>query len=105
MKILHVIPSVGPARGGPTVALRTLVRGLADAGTEVHVAATDDDGETRLHLPNCTPVENEGVSWWYFPRQTRFYTISLPLSRWLARHIVDYDIVHIHALFSFSTVA
>jgi glycosyltransferase involved in cell wall biosynthesis len=32
-----------------------------------------------------------------------FYTVSLPLSRWLAAHVEEYDVVHIHALFSFSS--
>src|SRR5262249_9530024 len=49
------------------------------------------------------PVLEDAVTYWYFRRQTRFYTGSLPLSRWLARHVADYDLIHIHALFSFAT--
>src|SRR5262249_30316526 len=34
----------------------------------------------------------------------RFYTFSWPLGAWLARHVADFDVVHIHALFSFAAV-
>jgi glycosyltransferase involved in cell wall biosynthesis len=104
MKVLHVIPSVGPLRGGPSVMLQTLARGLSQAATEVHIATTDDNGSERLDVPLGRPVVEEGVSYWYFPRQTRLYTFSWPLSRWLAQHMRDYDVVHIHALFSYAAL-
>jgi len=56
-------------------------------------------------VPLGRPVVEDGVTFWYFRRQTRFYTGSLPLSRWLAGHATDYDLIHLHALFSFSTTA
>ena len=72
---------------------------------QVHVATTDDNGIDRLNVQCGAPICDSGVTYWFFPRQTRFYTVSLPLNRWLARHVADYDIVHIHAMFSFSSVA
>jgi glycosyltransferase involved in cell wall biosynthesis len=104
LKVLHVIPSVSPMRGGPSVLVRTIARSLARAGLEVHIAATDDNGQDRLDVPHGTPVLEEGPTYWYFPRQTRFYTFSWPLSWWLSRHVRDYDLVHIHGLFSFATL-
>lgn len=104
LRVLHVIPSVGPLRGGPSVMVRTMARGLAHAGLEVHVAATDDNGRGRLGVPHAIPVVEEAVTYHYFPRQTRFYSVSWPLGRWLARHVRDYDLVHVHALFSFAAV-
>ncbi len=44
MKILHVIPSVGPLRGGPSFAMRAIAGGLVKQGIEIHVATTDDNG-------------------------------------------------------------
>jgi glycosyltransferase involved in cell wall biosynthesis len=85
--------------------VRTMARGLVQAGLEVHVAATDDNGHGRLRVPHGVPVIEDGVTYRYFRRQTRFYTFSWPLSRWLARHVRDYDLVHVHALFSFASVA
>jgi glycosyltransferase involved in cell wall biosynthesis len=104
MRILHVIPSVGPLRGGPSAAIRTMTRGLAQAGLSVHVATTDDNGPDRLSVSHRTPVDEQGVIHWYFPRQTRFYTFSLALTQWLRRHVADFDLVHIHALFSYAAL-
>ena len=104
LKILHVIPSVGPLRGGPSEAIHTLTRSLSSAGLQVHVATTDDNGPGRLSVPLMKPVIEQHVHYWYFPRQTRLYTCSWPLSRWLAQHVQDYDLLHIHALFSQASV-
>ena len=104
LRVLHVIPSIGPLRGGPSAAVRALARALARAGVDVHVATTDDDGPGRLAVPLGHPVDEDGATHWYFRRQTRFYTMSWALTRWLADHVADYDLVHIHALFSYAAV-
>jgi glycosyltransferase involved in cell wall biosynthesis len=101
MKVLHVIPSVSPLRGGPSFVIRTMTRNLAERGIEVHVATTDDNGLTRLKVPLNQPVREGDVVYWYFPRQTRFYTFSFPFTTWLWRHARDYDLIHIHFLFSY----
>ena len=74
-------------------------------GLSVEIATTDDNGTEQLTVPLAQPVIENGVTYWYFPRQIRFYTFSWPLWRWFATHIGDYDLVHIHALFSFGTTA
>ena len=101
LRVLHVIPSIGPLRGGPSFVLRTMAKGLAARGVDVHVATTDDNGPFRLDVPFNIPIRKDGVTYWYFPRQTSFYIFSYPMARWLAEHIPAYDLVHIHALFSF----
>lgn len=105
LRVLHVIPSIGSARGGPSVVLRTMARGQAELGLEVHVVTTDDDGPGRRRAPISRPVVDKGVSYWIFPRQTRFYTFSWPVTRWLSRQIAEFDVIHIHALFSYVSVA
>jgi glycosyltransferase involved in cell wall biosynthesis len=104
LRVLHVIPSIGPARGGPSTVIRTMARGQVESGLEVHVATTDDNGPDRLPTPGGAPVMEEGVFYWIFPRQTRFYTFSWPLTRWLLRRVAEFDVLHIHALFSFASV-
>jgi len=74
-------------------------------GVSVDVATTDDNGAGRLAVPLGRPVVEDGVTYWYFRRQISFYTVSWPLSQWLAAHVGDYDLVHIHALFSFAATA
>jgi len=103
-KILHVIPSVGLERGGPSVFMRTLTRGLAGRGLEVHVATTDDNGSERLDVDCGVPRAEEGATYWYFRRQTGIYTFSWPLTQWLARRVSDFELVHIHALFSYAAL-
>ena len=107
MKVLHVIPSLSPARGGPGIVLRELTSALTARGVEVHIATTDDDGpDARIPVTFCVPIAESGGIAYYFPRQSRFYTFSWPLTKWLLRHVAEYDLVHIHALFSYpSTVA
>src|SRR5437867_682944 len=81
-----------------------LAGGLARAGIETHVATTDDNGSETLPARYGVPVVQDGVTYWYFRRQSRLYTFSWPLSVWLARHISEFDVLHIHALFSFPTL-
>jgi glycosyltransferase involved in cell wall biosynthesis len=105
VKILHVIPSISSADGGPSTALRAIVSASARAGLAVEVATTDDDGPAaRLSVPLGERVSgDDGLAVYYFRRQTYPYKVSLPLMRWLGRHVSRYDIVHIHALFSFAS--
>src|SRR5437867_7306530 len=81
-KVLHVIPSVGPLRGGPSAMVRNLAHSLVQHGIETHVATTDDNGPESLRVPYGVPVIQEGVTYWFFPRQARFYTVSWPLASW-----------------------
>jgi len=104
MRVLHVIPSVGPQRGGPGRAVLDMARGLAQAGVEVHLATTDDDGPGHLNVPLGQPTVQAGITLWYFWRQARPYTFSWPLTTWLRRHVADYDLVHVHAVFSYSSL-
>jgi glycosyltransferase involved in cell wall biosynthesis len=81
-----------------------MAAGLARAGVEITIATTDDNGVGHLDVPLELPVSQDGVTIWYFHRQTRFYSVSWPLTYWLARHVHDYDLLHIHALFSYASL-
>ena len=106
MRVLHVIPSLSAKHGGPSVALPLIARSLVQSGVAVDVATTDDDGPGgRLEVPIEQRVQQDGYGLFYFRKQTEFYKVSLPLHRWLQRHVCDYDLVHIHALFSFASVS
>ncbi|MDB6171240.1 MAG: hypothetical protein JWL59_551 [Chthoniobacteraceae bacterium] len=106
MKVLHVIPSLSPSQGGPSFALPMMARALRDAGVEVDIATTDDDGPGKhTKMPLGMRLERDGIGYFYFSKQTEFYKGSWPLYRWLKQHVSDYDLVHVHALFSFASGA
>lgn len=105
MKVLHVIPSLSPTQGGPSFALPLIARSLVDAGVHVDAVTTDDDGPGRhVDVPLGQAVMRVGWRVLHFRKQTEFYKASWPFHRWLWRHATDYDLIHIHALFSFTSV-
>ncbi|MEM4406492.1 MAG: glycosyltransferase, partial [Candidatus Methanomethylicaceae archaeon] len=106
LRVLHVIPSVGPLRGGPSEFVTLLCKTLAEMGVDVTIATTDDNGPRRLDVQTGRFFERDGYDVIYFPRQTKNYTVSVPLARWLRGNVSRYDCFHIHAVFSFApTVA
>lgn len=107
MKVLHVIPSLSPSQGGPSMALPAMASALVAQGVEVDVVTTDDDGAgLRLAKPSLDwQMMPGGWRLRHFPKQTEFYKVSLPLGWWLLRHVADYDGVHVHAVFSFASSA
>lgn len=105
MKVLHVIPSLSAVHGGPSHALAMIERALSAQGVSVETCTTDDDGPGRRNgKPGGVPLAENGAIRRYFRKQSEFYKFSAPLAMWLGRHAKDYDVVHIHALFSFTSV-
>ncbi len=105
MKILHVIPSVALADGGPSRAIRLIAGGLVARGIEVDVVSTDAGMDTRKG-DSCYEIladEFRPARLLLFPVNIGFYKISLQLRDWLRAHVRNYDAVHIHALFSWSS--
>lgn len=103
MRVLHVIPSLAASEGGPSLALPVMAAALVSRGVAVDVVTTDDDGPGK-RLPAEQPGWQEMPGGWRlrrFPKQTEFYKASLPMAFWLLRHVADYDLVHVHAVFSF----
>lgn len=62
-------------------------------------------GLDNLRFRSGGRVIEHGVTYWYFRRQVNFYRVSWPLSKWLTAHVRDYDLVRIHAPFSFPAAA
>ena len=106
MRILHVIPSLAPVHGGPSVVLPIMERVLTAEGCNVETVTTDDDGPgLRNGKGDGNAREENGVTRRYFPKQTEFYKVSLPLARWVKQEVKRFDVVHIHALFSHTSNA
>jgi glycosyltransferase involved in cell wall biosynthesis len=104
MKILHIIPSVSLVYGGPSQMVVGLCSALAALGHEVTIATTNsngDRGQVPLDVPIGLPVQKDGYQILYFDcKPFKRYKFSLGLFQWLQQHIREYEVVHIHALFS-----
>jgi glycosyltransferase involved in cell wall biosynthesis len=97
MKVLHVISSIDPRHGGVTEALRQLAEVSIKLGSTVEVATLDAPGQEFL-TEFSFPIHALG------PGKTHFQYCP-PLKAWLHNHIKAYDIVVIHALWQYHTVA
>jgi glycosyltransferase involved in cell wall biosynthesis len=104
MKVLQIVPSISLVYGGPSQMVMGLSQALAKQGTEVTVLTTDsngDVGQAPLDVPLDRPVQQDGYQIRYFRCSPfRRYKFSLGLLQWLANHAHEFDIAHIHALFS-----
>lgn len=105
MKVLHVIPSLSPALGGPTQVALNLVRALNQCGLSAEIVTTNDDGPALLDVPLGERVMYQEAPVWFLPRFSpplKEFIFSPAITRWLWRHIRDYDILDNHYLFSYA---
>ncbi len=98
MRVLHVIASLSPVHGGTTSSVIQMIAGLEAQGIACEIAASDDDGPGR-RLPADTP-ERDLPGRHYFPKRRDFYVHTPAMGPWLDAHVRNYDLVHIHGLFS-----
>ncbi|MCP9833667.1 MULTISPECIES: glycosyltransferase [unclassified Cyanobium] len=112
MRVLHVIPSISPLRGGPSRAVIDMVAALRLQGVDATILTTNDHGPS-LHPDLVTGrwQWHQGVPVLAFARWSppvaalREFAVSPGLSLWLARHLKQYDLLHVHALFSFPSTS
>lgn len=108
MRILHVVPTYLPAvrYGGTIHSVHGLCRALARAGHDVSVLATNVDGPGDSPVPLDGPVQLDGVRVRYFPsRLVRRLYVSTPLARALPQAVAAADVVHLHSVFLWPTLA
>src|SRR5690242_5586710 len=124
MRVLHVIPSLDLKEGGPSFAVIAMAEALAVEAVEVTIATTRARGKGQRAKGEAGRGKDEGqraeedngaqdpqrssearclttvVS---FPRNFESYKVSFGLAKWLSQNVAKFDLVHIHALFSFSS--
>ena len=104
MRILQIVPSISLIYGGPSQMVLGLAPALARAGVKVTVLTTDSNGDIDqkpLDVPLNRPAEQDGYQIIYFRcAPFRRYKFSLDLLKWLNRYAQEFDLAHIHALFS-----
>lgn len=109
VKVLHIIPSVSPIRGGPSKAVIDMVGALIEQGVDASIVTTNDDGANELNVPLNSPTQYQGVPVMFFKRWSpmvhalREFAFSNAYRVWLKENISNYDLVHIHAIFSFTS--
>lgn len=106
IRSLHVIPSVSPTQGGPSFAMAILSQALSMANVEVTIATTNDAGRG---MRSDVPLGQAMRAWdcaeiYYFRKNFEFYKVSMGLRSWLEDHVRGFDLLHIHSLFSFSSM-
>lgn len=113
MKVLHVIPSISPRRGGPSKAVIDMVKALRSENIDARIVTTTDSGEYRDEsLVPGEWIDYKNVPVWIHPcinstsRILREYLFSPTMTKWLMQNIKEFELVHIHAIFSYpSTIA
>lgn len=96
MRVLHVIPSLALATGGPARALAALASAQAKVGADVAVLTTLRPGEELPSFATACPpgMRVAAVGPCYGPLRWR-----PGLSAAVRRAVADSDVVHVHALF------
>ena len=97
MKILHVIPDLAPATGGPVTSVLGLARAQAELGHEVSIASTE------WGLAQSPPAE--GVTIHLFPCKYDQWRWSPALGQFLKRNVRAYDVVTVESLWQYPTLA
>ena len=104
MRIIQIIPSISLVYGGPSQMVLELSAALASQGIDVTIITTDsngDIGQSPLDVPLNQPIKQNGYQIIYFRCSPfRRYKFSLSLLQWLNENIEQFDLAHIHALFS-----
>jgi glycosyltransferase involved in cell wall biosynthesis len=117
MKILHIIPSLSPIRGGPSQAILEMVQAQRNLGLDAAIATTNDHGEAtfstaygqRIDSGEIQELVGPSVPIWVFPRvwsgvtALREFAIAPAMAPWLWRHLPEFALVHIHAIFNYPT--
>ena len=103
MKILMVIPAVGPVYGGTSITVVELSQALGSCGVQVDIVTTNANGRDTLAIPLKVWDEQKFYRIQYFPywRQAKEYKLSWSLTQWLFQHVSEYDVVHTNALFCY----
>lgn len=104
MRIIQIIPSISLVYGGPSQMVLGLSAALAAKNIDVTILTTDsngDIGQLPLDVPLNEPIQQNGYHIIYFRCYPwRRYKFSLSLLQWLNENARQFDLAHLHALFS-----
>lgn len=99
MNILHCVPSLDPAQGGPSRAVVELAAMSSRAGDSVTVCCAADAGTAAIIDQHRTLFPT--VEFLCFRRSfPRRFSASAQMMKWLNENISRFAVVHIHGIYS-----
>lgn len=100
LRILHVVPSIGPYSAGAGLAALEMCVALAQLGHDVHIYALSSDIPNGWKVSARTPYIHCDVTVEFFEQVGfDYYWISPGMTRRLWRNVSTFDVVHIHSLY------
>ena len=109
MRILHVIPTMSARYGGPAKACGEMAMAIKDRGHEVEIFTTNYDGFGGYVEPSAGPLSDrrDDITVRTFPVDVPpdYFRVSRPLASALSEQLQTYDLVHVHSLYLFTTLA
>ena len=109
MRILHVIPTMSARYGGPAKACGEMSMAIADRGHQVEIFTTNYDGFGGHVEPSVGPLSErrDDITVHTFPVDVPpdYFRTSGPLASALNENLKTFDLVHVHSLYLFTTLA
>jgi glycosyltransferase involved in cell wall biosynthesis len=106
VKIIQTIGWIAPRYGGPAIFVPHLARALALRGHEVVLITTNADGAGVIAADQIPSAEEAGYTTLACERDwPRSYLTSRAMTAALDAHLRSADVVHIHCLYRFHTLA
>jgi glycosyltransferase involved in cell wall biosynthesis len=102
MRVLHVVASLAPRYGGPSASTPEMVRALRQEGVDAAIYATNVDGPGLMDVPLYRTTVQAGLPTVYagvYPPNR--FAFSPGLGYDLRRRVRDYDLLHIHGVYSY----
>lgn len=110
LSVLHVIPSISPHRGGPSIFLNEFCRQLDSCGVSSDLLTIDDSpSPVLLKTDGFSSTKPPVSSYFTYPKSLTFipclddYTVSFRAVLFLWKNLSNYDVIHFHCIFSFLT--
>lgn len=100
MRVLHIIPSIAPSRGGPTYVLVHLSRALREQGVDVEVLSTTADLDAQAHAQVLHDLDGAEVELLPTMGPARL-DLSPGFASALRRRLRRADLVHVHTVFTY----
>ena len=111
MRVLSLIPGLDPARGGMATAATNMMLAARKAGVDLVVAVPDHGADDPASRALVDELQRAGVGVHTLPivggarRATYRWGISPAQATWTARHVREFDVVHVHGIYGIGPIS